>query len=703
MRREINWQKFLAPASVALVGVTSRTGAESFNILENMLNSGYRARYYPVNPRVTEILGLKAYRSVLELPETPDLAVIAVPRDAVVPVVRECVAKGIDSLIVITQGFADADARGAELQAELVEVARAGGARIIGPNTLGVVNNFVNLHTSFVPFMTRCLPIGIICQSGIFLSGGVYFTGGVGIAIDVGNAADVHFDEVLEYLGQDPRLRVIALHMEGLRDGQAFLRVADRVSREKPVLVFKTGRSPAGAHAAASHSGSLAGEDEIYEAAFRRCGLIRVRNVEEMYALSKTFATYESPSGRRVAVITFTGGGGIAVLDALSDHGLEMAAFSEATVRELQSYFPAWMEVKNPLDIWPAAMAHGYPAVYRRALRQVLADPNVDAVLCVVGGNLPPEYDPLCVADVVKEEARACPHKPVLAWVFGAAHHEYAVRVEEDNVVVAYRSPDLAALALARLYEYRHRSRDRGAAVIAEPTDVCREDAVRLPAACRDGGGEDAAVVALRLLECYGLPLAPYRIAGSTAEVEVAAAAVGYPVVLKALSPDFTHKSDVGAVVLNIGGPEDLRRAVEAVRLNVAGRLPEARLTAWLVQRYCPGGVELLVGAKRDPVFGPVILCGLGGIYTEVWREVSFALPPLDCEAVEEMLRRTRAWPLLSGARGRAPANLGAVTDAVLRVSRLMQEHPEVAELDINPLRVTPEGALVLDARLVLK
>ena len=701
--QRVNWQKFLAPASVALVGVTSRTGPESLNILENMLNSGYRARYYPVNPRVTEILGLRAYRSVLELPETPDLAVIAVPRDAVVPVVRECVAKGIDSLIVITQGFADADARGAELQAELVEVARAGGARIIGPNTLGVVNNFVNLHTSFVPFMTRCLPIGIICQSGIFLSGGVYFTGGVGIAIDLGNAADVHFDEVLEYLGNDPRLRVIALHMEGLRDGERFLRVAERVAREKPVLVFKTGRSPAGAHAAASHSGSLAGEDEVYEAAFRRCGMLRVRNVEELYALSKTFATYESPSGRRVAVITFTGGGGIAVLDALHDHGLEAAVLSEGTVRELETCFPPWMEVKNPLDIWPAAMAHGYPAVYRLALRQVLADPNVDAVLCVVGGNVPPEEDPLCVADVVKEEARACPHKPVLVWVFGAAHHEYAARVEAGNVVVAYRSPDLAALALARLYEYRHRPRDRGGPVTWELPDIRREEAVRLLAACRGGGGEDAAVVALRLLEHYGLPLAPYRMAASAADVETAAAAVGYPVVLKALSPDFTHKSDVGAVVLNIGGPEDLRRAVEAVRLNVAGRLPEARLTGWLVQRYCPGGVELLVGAKRDPVFGPVILCGLGGIYTEVWREVSFALPPLDPGAVEEMLRRTRAWPLLTGARGRAPANLEAVTDVVLRVSRLMQEHPEVAELDVNPLRVTAEGALVLDARVVLQ
>ncbi|MBC7106830.1 MAG: CoA-binding protein, partial [Firmicutes bacterium] len=258
------------------------------------------------------------------------------------------------------------------------------------------------------------------------------------------------------------------LHMEGLRDGERFLRVAERVSREKPVLVFKTGRSPAGAHAAASHSASLAGEDKVYEAAFRRCGLMRVRNVEELNALSKTFATYGSPPGRRTAVITFTGGGGIAVLDALSDHGLEIATFSEDTVRELEGYFPAWMEVKNPLDIWPAAMAHGYPTVYRSALRSVLADPNVDAVLCVVGGNMPPDHDPLCVADVVKEEARACPEKPVLVWVFGAAHHDYAVRVEEGNVVVAYRSPDLAALALARLYEFHHRPVARGTAVPAE-------------------------------------------------------------------------------------------------------------------------------------------------------------------------------------------------------------------------------------------
>ncbi|MGB9826389.1 MAG: acetate--CoA ligase family protein, partial [Desulfofundulus sp.] len=421
-----------------------------FNILDQVLAGGYQGRIYPVNPRGGTISGLQVYRSVGEIPETPDLAVISTPRTAVPDVVRECAARGIKAIIIITQGFADADEWGRQKQQELLEIIRDTGTRIVGPNTIGVINLYENLNTSFIGFLRQKADTAVICQSGIFLLGAPDFTAGIGLGVDIGNAADVGFTECLAYLGQEPRVKVINLHMEGIKDGLQFTEVARRVTRVKPVLCLKTGYSEAGARAASSHSGSLAGEDHVFSAAFKKCGLMRVRDVEEMYYLNKTLLTYSSMPGRRIAMVTISGGAGIMAVDACSSHGLELAEFSEKTRQKLAALFPTWMEVNNPADIWPAGMARGYLDVLEASLDAILDDPGVDAVLVNSPAYLEPGEDPrMDISSTINKMASRYPEKPVALWIFGAYRPELAARLEKENRVVVYPSPERAMSSLA--------------------------------------------------------------------------------------------------------------------------------------------------------------------------------------------------------------------------------------------------------------
>jgi acetyltransferase len=694
---------FLEPESVTIVGVSTRTGAHSFNVFELMLNSSYKGRLYPVNPKGVDILGHKSYKSVNEVPETTDLAVISIPREAVLNAVKECVAKGIKSIAVITQGFADADAAGQAMQQELLEVIQGTGTRLVGPNTLGVTNLRNDYYTAFHNFDKLLNDTAIVCQSGIFMAASKEFTAGMGMGIDIGNACDIGFNDVLEYFVQDAQTRIINMHMEGIHEGRRFMEIAARASTGKPMLCFKTGRSEAGAKAAGSHSGSLAGEDHVFDAVFRQCGVIRVRDVEDMQYLNKTLLTYPGISGRRIGVITITGGAGIATVDACSDHGLEVASFTNETMKILNGMSPDWMEMGNPADIWAAAMSKGYLSIVELSLETILSDTNVDACICVF-----PSYDNPgdCPLDVTRSKicdiARRHPDKPLAVWIYGPHREKYRPLIEGSGNIVVYPSPDRAARSLAMLCKYHMEIKNRS---VTNPITFTDVDAPAVSDIIRQHLAAEPVTVnhpVLDMLRRYGIPAVTSRKAVNPAEALAAASATGYPVAMKIISPEISHKSDVGGVCLNIGDNGELAAAYEEMMQTVKTKVPGASIEGVLIQPCRSGGVEVILGVKQDPEFGPVLVFGLGGIYAELFRDVSFRIAPLSRLEALAMIRETKVYKLLSGFRGTSGGDIDAVADCLLRLSQLACDHPEIKELDINPLLVSPHGVLAVDARAVL-
>jgi len=444
---------FMEPRSVAIIGISRRSGPGSYNLMENMLLYGFKGKIFPINPQAQEILGFQAYPSIREVGQEVDLAVITLPRELVLQQVEECAASGVKAVIVVSQGFADADDRGKGLQQEMVAIARKNGMRILGPNTLGVVNNFHNFTTSFMPLNREKAPIGMICQSGLFFVGARNFTEIIGKGIDIGNGCDIGFADCLASLGKDPDIEIITIHMEGLEQPKRFLFLASQVAREKPVIVFKTGQSAAGARAAASHSGSMAGDYAIYRAALRQAGCLFLDDDGRMRDAVRTLLHQPLLQGKRIAIITITGAGGIVASDALEKNGLELARLSEQTIRTVADLSPEWMPLGNPLDIWPAVMKHGMQEVYGKALEAVLADPGVDGVLCISVALDTEKFGFLNVSECLNRAASMEKKKPVVAWLYGPNREEIAAKIEEEKRISTYGTIEMAAWSLSILRE----------------------------------------------------------------------------------------------------------------------------------------------------------------------------------------------------------------------------------------------------------
>lgn len=442
---------FMDPESVAVVGASRKTGKENFNVIENMLSFGYRGEIYPVNPLAKEILGLKTYRSVKEIARPVELAIIATPREEVPRIVHECADAGIKGAVVVPQGFADAGDQGRVLQEQLAKIAAENAIRILGPNTLGVSNSFSGFTTSFMPLRREKGPIGVICQSGIFFVGSAVFTGAMGKGIDIGNGCDIDFADALEYFGEDDEIQLVFMHIEGMRQGRRFFEVAEKVARRKPVVAFKTARTNRGAQAAASHSGAMAGQYEIFESAMRQAGVIVAREQEEIRDCTKALITLPPMQGNKVAIITFTGAGGIILIDAFREEKLDLAELSAAAIRKIEPLYPPWMPVKNPFDIWPALMKHGMNSVYRLVLEEVLRDSAVDGVICIA---LAPELPAEAHLDAtgVIEELAASSSKPVVAWLYGPNQAAMAKRLEDGGKLLSLPTLPRAARTLGALY-----------------------------------------------------------------------------------------------------------------------------------------------------------------------------------------------------------------------------------------------------------
>ncbi|MDF9409756.1 acetate--CoA ligase family protein [Pelotomaculum isophthalicicum JI] len=699
MLPDSDYKKLTAPESVAFVGVTKRTGIGSINPLEVLLKRGYWGRIYPVNRQGGSILGYQAYTSLLDVPEIPDLAVICAPRDAVPELFGQCAARGVKIVIITAQGFFDGDERGRLMQEELLDMAAQNSIRVLGPNTLGIVNNYHNFCTSFINFINPVKPIGITCQTGTFYLGASQLCTGIGILVDTGNTTDIDVSDVLGHLARDPRLKVINIHMESLKNGTKFMEAAKDAVPLTPVVIYKTGTSAAGSIAASSHTGSLAGEDKVFDTAFKQCGLFRAADVEEMIDLNKAFCTFNGIKGNRIGIVSISGGAGVMAVDACIRYGLEIAALSKTTFEQLNELFPPWARCGNPMDMWPASMFNGYQYSYRRILEAFMEDPQVDSVICMTGSFLDKEEDFLDVTGVIREIAGKYPDKPIVVSTCGNRYRDYEQELEKDNNVVYYFSLERAARALSALYKY-HRLIKKKVYSTAIPVSPGQNPAGKILAGKAAGNLEQTE--ALKLLESCGIPVVRWEKAKNIEEAVSLAEKIGYPVTMKVISTDIIHKSDVGGVRLNIGNPQQLEEAFTEMHGEIHRRQAGAKIDGVLIQEYLPKGTELLIGCKRDPQFGPVLAFGTGGVFTEILNDVSLRILPLSKEEFMTMINETKAGKILAGARGTTAVNFDMLTDCLASFAQLVMENPSISEMDINPLLAYADRIVALDARVTL-
>jgi acetate---CoA ligase (ADP-forming) len=686
-----------SPRSIAVVGASRDPRSIGFALLHNLVLGGFAGPIYPVNPKARSIHSLPCHPDLGSLPEAPDLVVVLVPRDAVLPIVDQAITRGARALVVISAGFGETGGEGAALEAQLRERVRAAGVRMIGPNCMGVINTdgAVRMNATFAPVAARPGSLGFVSQSGALGVAILNVAASLGIGLtqfaSMGNKADVSGNDLVEHWEDDPATRVICMYLESFGNPRRFTEIAKRVSRKKPILVVKSGRTEAGARAASSHTGALAGADVTVSAFLAQTGVLRANTIEELFDVARALDRCPLPRGRRVAIVTNAGGPAIMATDACVNLGLPMAELSPATRAQLGSWLPAAASLGNPVDM----IASATPESYRRTLAAVLADPGVDLALVV---NVTPLMsDPSDVLEAATAGAAAVPDKPVLA-VMMATEDFYARSQGREDLLPVYRFPESAALALAQLSRYAEwRARPEEA-----PPELPADDGrvAALLAATAEGylPAEDAIAV----LDAYGIPVAPWRLVGTLAEARQAADELGWPVVLKAVgpAPALVHKSELGAVAVDLRTPEELAAAGEAMerRLAAAG----ATADGYLVQRLLRGGQEVIFGVSTDPRFGPLLMFGLGGKYVEVLRDVRFAVTPLSRPEAAQTIRGIQGIKLLEGVRGEAAADLGRLEDVLLRLAQLVTRHPRIVELDVNPFLAAPAGgtAAALDVRI---
>jgi acetyl coenzyme A synthetase (ADP forming)-like protein len=700
----------LAPRAVAVVGASRDRATVGGQLFHNLLAAGFQGPAYPVNPRAEVVQSVVAYRSVQEVPGPVDLAVVVVPAAGVVEVARACAEKGVRGLVVISAGFGETGPDGVARQRELLQVCRDAGMRLIGPNCLGVVNTApeVSLDATFGPLLPRRGRVGFLSQSGALGLAIIDYANALGLGlssfVSVGNKADISGNDLLDYWEEDDGTEVVLLYLESFGNPRKFARVARRVGHSKPIVAVKSGRSAAGARASSSHTGALlAGSDVTVDALFRQAGVVRTDTLAELFDVATLLANQPRPSGRRVAIVTNAGGPGILCADACEADGLVVPALSDGLRERLGAFLPAEASLANPVDMLAAAP----PAAYRQSLELVVSSGEADAVIVIF---IPPlATDPGAVAGAIRDGAGAAEGLPVLT-VFmsaqgvpaelnpqpppGAPAQRRATRIP------SYRFPEEAARALARAVEYGvWRATPPGR--VPEFEGVRRDEASGLlAAATADGPRWLAPDEVARLLDCYGLPLAPWRLAATPEEAAAAAGELGGPVAVKAVAPGLVHKTEAGGIRLALAGAEQVRAAAAEMAGGVAAA--GHQVERFLVQRMVAAGVEMLVGVVNDPSFGPVVACGAGGTAVELLRDVQVRITPLTDADAGAMVRSLATFPLLDGYRGAPPADVAALEDLLLRVGALVEAHPEVAELDLNPVVVLPrgQGAVVVDARV---
>jgi acetate---CoA ligase (ADP-forming) len=696
-------EAIFAPRSIAVVGASPDPRKLGHTVLKNIVENGFPGAIYPIHPSADEVLGHKVYPSVSAIPETPDLAVIVVPPQAVLQVAEECGERGVQGLIVITAGFKEVGHEGQKLEDELLAIVRRYKMRMVGPNCLGVIDNVAKMNASFAALMPLPGNIAFMSQSGAICTAILDWSivEGIGFSrfVSLGNKADVDEVALLQAWNDDPQSRVILAYLEGISRGPEFMKVAREVTRQTPVIAIKSGTTAAGSRAISSHTGSLAGSEAAYEAAFRQSGILRARTMQDVFDQALIFAYQPMIRGDRVAIVTNAGGPGILATDAVENAGLQLARFESSTIERLQRDLPPTANVFNPIDIIGDARSDRY----RVGIEAALADPNVDAVLVLLTPQA--QSDVPETAEVIAElaDSQPEPRKPVVASFMGEYSLGPALKILNERRIPNYPFPERAVAALQAMHTYKQRSEQPPGEYESFEVDHERVrktfDEVR--AQVRLELGE---VEAREIMAAYGMRLPESELARSPEEAVEIANRLGYPVVMKISSPDILHKSDIGGVRVGISSASEARDAYELIEYRARRYQPNADIRGILIQQQAPKGRECLVGVSRDPQLGPMIGFGMGGIYVEVLKDVVFRLAPLSKQEAREQIESIRSFPILRGVRGEAPADLDSVLDTLLRVSQLVIDYPEIVEMDINPLMVYDrgQGSLVLDARIIL-
>lgn len=687
------------PTSVAVIGASRSPGTVGWQVVDNLIRHGFQGAVYPVNPEARFVHSVPAWRSVREIPGHVDLAVITVPKELVLNAVDDCGSKGVAAVIVISAGFQETGQDGARLEQLLMERIRRHGMRLVGPNCMGLLNTDAahSLNATFAPTMPPPGGVSFLSQSGALgvtiLDYAAEYGIGIRNFISVGNKPDVSGNDLLEHWETDPGTRVILMYLETFGNPRHFTRIARRVARKKPIIVVKSGRSVAATRASSSHTGALIGRDSTVDALLAQCGVLRADTVEELFDLAMAFNAPSLPQGNRVAIVTNAGGPGIIVADACQAEGLALAEFTPETLSKLNHVFPEEASVRNPVDMIASATAESY----RIALEIVLQDPGVDAAIAAFVPPLGVRQSD--VAQAIVAAVRTHSETPVMAVLMGRDGLPEGRAELKSAGVPAYIFPESAVRALAALHRYRQWRERPVQAPRRFPVD---EDGVGqiLDRAEAEGRTHLLEPEAYGVLKGYGIPVTPHHMVTTEDEAVEAAAGIGGPVVLKVVSPDILHKTELGGVVLDLRDEDAVRAGYRALHERVATREPGAEVCGILVAPFRTDGREMILGMSTDPVFGPVLVFGLGGIYVETFRDVAFRVPPVTLQEAQEMIREIRSFPLLEGVRGEEGVCLETVAEAIQRLAQLAMDHDRITSIDVNPFLAFPRGGMALDARL---
>lgn len=682
-------RELIEPDSIAVVGASREELKIGHIVLRNLQESGFKGALYPVNPKADEILGLKAYPTVQDIPFKVDLAVVCVPNVFVPKVMEQCGLKGVKAAIVISAGFKETGKVGAELEMQLGTIAKEFGIRVLGPNCLGVINTQRRMNATFTNNYPKEGSIAISSQSGAICSTLLDWASEIKVGfskfVSVGNKVDVDEADLLRYLREDPSTRVIGMYIEGAARGTEFMREARATSPVKPIIALKAGRTSTGAKAASSHTGAISSSDKVYDAAMLQTGIVRVRTIEELFDLLLIFSNMPLPrEGGGVAIITNAGGLGVMAADACGDYGLTMASFRPETVQKLKTYLPEEANFYNPVDVVGDAKTDRFDF----AIRTVMEDP---AVTCVLVMLAPTDLvDIPAVASLIASYAGKV-QMPMAATFVGGEDMQKGVAILRHAGIPNYDSPDRAVRALSSMAEYQA-ARSRNVSETYSKFEGDHEKVARLLEGIRAEGRVGLSEAeGKEILKAYGIPVPAEGLARSEEEAARVASGIGYPVVMKIESPDIAHKTDVGGVAVNIQSDEEARKQYAIITSRVRARMPNARLDGISVQRMLSGR-EVIVGMVRDDQFGPVVTFGLGGIFVEIMKDVTQRIAPVSDEEVADMVRSIKAYPILTGARGKRPADMPALREVIGRVAQIALDFPEIAELEINPVIVGDEG-----------
>ncbi|MEZ2236277.1 bifunctional acetate--CoA ligase family protein/GNAT family N-acetyltransferase [Microcoleus sp.] len=691
------------PRSVAVIGASEREGSVGRTILWNLIRSPFGGTVFPVNPQRPSVLGIKSYPDIASVPEIVDLAVIATPAATVPQVIRECVAVGVKGAIIVSAGFKEIGEAGAALEQQIIAEARLGGMRIIGPNCLGLMNPIAGLNATFASTIARAGNVAFISQSGALCTSILDWSLGENVGfsafISIGSMLDVSWGDLIEYLGDDPHTHSIVLYMESIGDARAFLSAAREVAMDKPIIVLKVGQTEAAAKAAASHTGALTGSDAVLNAAFRRCGVLRVNTISDLFDMAEILAKQPRPKGNRLSIVTNAGGPGAIATDALISGGGALSELAPETLEQLNQFLPAQWSHHNPIDILGDASSDRYA----QTLEVVANDPNSDGLLVI----LTPQAmtNPTLTAEKLKAYSKL--GKPILSSWMGGAEIAAGTQILNQANIPTFPYPDTAVRLFNYMWQYTYNLRGiYETPSLPADSEIHAPDRILAAQILTKVSKSDRTLLteyeSKQLLAAYGIPTIATSIATSSRESVEIADRFGYPVVLKLHSETITHKTDVGGVHLNLADAAAVSRAFAEIESKVSAIDPEAFLGVTVQPMVKMEGYELILGSSLDPQFGAVILFGMGGQLVEIFQDRALALPPLNTTLARRMMEQTRIYKALQGVRGRQAIDLAKLEQLLVSFSQLIVEQPQIREIDINPLLVSPEGMVALDARVLL-